>query len=159
MHIVTAESEEHVRSPGTGVRIVVCHHVGAGNQTPLLCKSSKCFYLLSHPSSPSLQLLKEHCHLVTCNSIELGYCSCMHARAHTHTHTHTQPFQTSLVLFVSPSSLALCITLPSPVKLLPLPPSPSPPSQHLGLLLPSQELLPSFTVHFPGFRVCSQLWI
>lgn len=33
---------EGVRSPRTGVTEVVNHQVGAGNQTPVLCKSRKC---------------------------------------------------------------------------------------------------------------------
>lgn len=34
-------SKQDIRSPGPGVPDV-SHHVGAENQTPVLCKSSKC---------------------------------------------------------------------------------------------------------------------
>lgn len=35
-------SEEGVRCLGTGVFDGLSHHMGSGNQIPLLCKSSKC---------------------------------------------------------------------------------------------------------------------
>ena len=44
--------EEGVRSPGTGVNRVVSHHVGAGNRTLVLWKSSQCASLQVFSSAP-----------------------------------------------------------------------------------------------------------
>lgn len=39
--------------------MVASHHLGAGNQTQLLCKSSQCSWLLSRPSSPLFYFLNQ----------------------------------------------------------------------------------------------------
>lgn len=38
--------------------MVVSHHMGSGNQTLVLCRSSRCSEPLSHLSSPSSKFLK-----------------------------------------------------------------------------------------------------
>jgi hypothetical protein len=54
-------SEESIRSPGTGVKDSCEHHVGAGNQTWVLWKSSSAFLTVeSFLQSPKDMILKQH---------------------------------------------------------------------------------------------------
>lgn len=48
------KSEEHIRPPEVEVINGVSQHVGARNQTHILCKSHKCSQLLNHLSRPSV---------------------------------------------------------------------------------------------------------
>lgn len=49
---------EGVISPAAGLTDnYESSHLGTGNQTLVLCKSSKCSYLLSHVSRPSIKML------------------------------------------------------------------------------------------------------
>jgi hypothetical protein len=55
---VSEESRWGYSIPSLELQAVVSHHVGGGNQTPVLCKSSKCSWPPGHLCSPWLDLCK-----------------------------------------------------------------------------------------------------
>ena len=67
-------------------RWLVCYRVGAGNQTQVLCKSNKYFYLLNHLSSFLLMFFPHTCffyfkwklqNYLVYNPSVIGYCAAM----------------------------------------------------------------------------------
>lgn len=65
--------EEDIRSPRTGVQMVVICHGGARNWTWILWKSSKSFQPLSHLSSHILLSERKHKYTQTCSCIKFTH--------------------------------------------------------------------------------------
>ena len=64
------KSEEGIGYPGTGTGVFVNHYVGAGSESCILCKNSKCNKITKTPALPFF-ILKNSSHQAGSNTFKI----------------------------------------------------------------------------------------